>query len=478
MTSGRVIDLIAIREEISHLESTLRESEKPIDYFWQTAMYLREKESAAKEHLEWLKQQQKEQEELRARHARRPIPPELMDRILSYIPSFNMLEWDGRPTVYVEGLLPHAVYYPSLLLPYYQKPFSTKWTLRNIAKQRMKRTVLDEISLKQHIRLRAEVHSDNATSEILSDLRPLMSHPHQWKRLDIFVRRFIQYDFFDLFKPCLPHLEELNISSLWVTATRSVQCAPAASHLKTAKLRINAFLTSFETGILNSISSLTLGRIRANQWFKKDVFRKALIRLPSMLSQLPCLEELVIWTFLCDRDDLEGLPRVNSTSLRSLSVCGISDPDISLAFLNLFVDCRIDHITIKANIIQEAGELFSDARYVCISVSFKTVTRDLGLISIFNLYQGYVPGALYERPQNGSFPFPKMEVMKLRDIEIRDASEGDVLQLQSNILQTVRVRSDDPATRRISQLRIPRKVVTNACFGKELERYVPSLILG
>lgn len=58
-TFGRIIDSQAMKEEISHLETTLKELEKPMDYFWRTALYLREKELVARKRMEWLRMQQK-----------------------------------------------------------------------------------------------------------------------------------------------------------------------------------------------------------------------------------------------------------------------------------------------------------------------------------------------------------------------------------------------------------------------------------
>lgn len=166
-----------MKQEMSHLEMTLKELEKPMDYFWRTALYLREKELAAKKRMEWLKTQQKAQGELRSKHARGQTPPEVVDRVLSYIPTYNALHWGSSDAIVsVDGLLHPAVYSPSILLQYFANPFSSEWTLEDIARQKAKQTVLEEELLRKHLKLRVE------TSDT-SCLSPLMKYPHQWKTL-------------------------------------------------------------------------------------------------------------------------------------------------------------------------------------------------------------------------------------------------------------------------------------------------------
>ena len=86
-----------------------------------------------------------------------------------------------------------------------------------------------------------------------------------------------------------------------------------------------------------------------------------------------------------------------------------------------------------------------------------------------------IPKVLYERERDGNLAFPKMDRMELRDAQ--DLTENHILLLQIRLLQTVRIRFEDPTTRRIGHLCIPRNIVTNSQFQEELERYVPSLVL-
>lgn len=86
-----------------------------------------------------------------------------------------------------------------------------------------------------------------------------------------------------------------------------------------------------------------------------------------------------------------------------------------------------------------------------------------------------MPAVLYERKQDGSLTFPKIDQMHLRGV--RNVTEGIVLQVQNALLQTVLIRFEDLTARRLGHARIPREIVTSRQFQEELERYVPSLVL-
>lgn len=316
--------------------------------------------------MEWLKRQEEEQVELRVAYeafARGPtLPREIISTVLSHIPSSNEVRWKEKPTVYLDGLLPHAVLKPSLLLPHYEDPFHAEWTLEEIGKQTMKQTVLDDALLIKHTELRVETMWYRA----MSLLRPLMVYPHQWKKIDIRVDWFAMNNFIDVFGPCLPRLEELTIDSDRVTSSDAVTPFQG-SQLKKVNLLFSIFSAFPNAGVLDFVTSLTLNWDGSRRFRSDDAFKKALVDLPDMLSQLPCLQELSVWRMKCTSDDLAGLPRVASTSLRSLDVYGY--PDSSIAFLNLFSACHIDHVGISADILQEVERLFGDAQRVCIRVS-------------------------------------------------------------------------------------------------------------
>lgn len=241
---------MAIKEEISHLELNLKELEKPIDYFWRTAKYLCERQLAARKRLELLQTKRKVQEKLRAKHARGATPPELMNRILSYVPTFNKLEWDSEEIVYVEGLTPLIIHNPPLLSFYTRNPYETSWRLEEIARQGVKLAVLEEVSLRKHLKLRAR------TSNI-SDLRPLMKYPHKWMELEIDHGRLAMEEFIGAVESRLPYLEELRVTARYVTISGVIP-AVQSSQLKTVSLTFDFFSVfyMYNSGGLKSITNL------------------------------------------------------------------------------------------------------------------------------------------------------------------------------------------------------------------------------
>lgn len=278
---------MVINEEMSHLELTLRELEKPMDYFWRTALYLREKELAARKRMEWLKNQLKVQEELRLKYSRGRIPPEVVDRVLSYIPTTNELICeDFQGTVFVDGLLHPAVYNTFALIPHFRKSFSRKWCLVDLGGQKVKLAVLEEESLRKHLKLRVKRRDTRG-------LNSLMKYTQQWKTVKIHVPRRSIGEVFNALEPCLPYLEKLDARCL-VTSFTPVAPLPVFKNLKTVKLSFNFFPDIFNSGILNSITSLTLHAFSAVKISDGDVFKKALDDFPHMLSQLPCLSELTV----------------------------------------------------------------------------------------------------------------------------------------------------------------------------------------
>lgn len=140
-TFGRIVDFMAIKKEISHIEMILKESEKSVGFLWKTAPYLHKRVSASRERMDWLKRQEKEQEELRVAYkvftSGRIIPEEIISMVFSHVPTKNELAWDtwSWASMRVEGLLTHAVLNPSLLLHHYRKEFNAEWTLEDIGKQ-------------------------------------------------------------------------------------------------------------------------------------------------------------------------------------------------------------------------------------------------------------------------------------------------------------------------------------------------------
>ena len=70
-----------------------------------------------------------------------------------------------------------------------------------------------------------------------------------------------------------------------------------------------------------------------------------------------------------------------------------------------------------------------------------------------------------------------MKLLELIFCDDMRRDDIDILQLQYQLLQAVRVRFEDPTACEIGQLRMPRIVSTNAEFQEEIVRYVHSLVL-
>lgn len=303
------------------------------------------------------------------------LPPEIINKILSHVPTKNRLVWDGAPKVYVAGLLPHAIYDPSLLPPHYHDHNTSiprrKQTLKDIAKQKMSFSLLGEASLANQI----ELHVENCQD--FSTLRPFLTYPLRWKKFEMEVCDPNE-NFAGLFQPCFSSLEELKIYRISTRMLHSIafpRQKDTSSHLKAAYLSFRLFQRFFNTGLLNSITSLELGYIDERSFPDYDAFKGTVQNLPQMFSQLPYLYELNL-TGPIDRrnprfcDLVAGLPRVKSTSLHSLNVARSYGKE-TIGFLNLFSDCRIDYIAVEQHLLQDIEGIFSDVRHIRVRVSPK-----------------------------------------------------------------------------------------------------------
>lgn len=364
-TFGRVIDLFAIKDEICRLESLLTEAENSFGYFWRTALYLQEMMLTAQKGMKWLKRQETEQQMLRLKRACGPVALDITDRILSLVPTWNTLTWNGQQMVHVDGLLPHAIYNPSLLLPYYQRSFNSEWTLGKIAKQEMKWTLLEETTLENQIKL-----SIRGTIPFPDTIKSLMKYPHRWKCLDILFEKADTV--IDMFGFCLNRVEELYVFSMSGRGLDPSGVIPPSegTQLKSARLQFDDFSGFFNSGFLYSITSLRLDRVNVDRFRDHGTYEKTLDNLPHMLSQLPHLYELIMRMADDATCNLTRLPKVNSSSLRSLNIDGY-DTDNTIAFHRLFSSpgCSIQCVTVKQCLLPDIEELFDDIQHVIIKVS-------------------------------------------------------------------------------------------------------------
>lgn len=175
-----------------------------------------------------------------------------------------------------------------------------------------------------------------------------------------------------MFGPCLNRLEELCIFSIPDVNPNGIVLPSESTRLKSASLSCENFMGIFNSGLLNSITSLKLDNINIYDFCDRNTFHTTLNNLPRMLSQLPCLYDLVmkITDHVSPDHDLAKLPEVHSTSLRSLNIdaCNFND---NLTFLKLFSGsgCRIECITASEYLFHHLEEQFGNIRHFIAKVS-------------------------------------------------------------------------------------------------------------
>lgn len=240
------------------------------------------------------------------------FPREIIDMVLSFIPADNNVVWGDKVFIYVDGLLPHAVFNAPILLPHYVNHFSNDWTLQDIAKQGIKKSILEDDQLTNSIELRVK------TFRSTSGLRSLMEFPHQWKSLLVIVNPIPIDESIDLI---VERCEKLSLVSRSVPSSVPPEKSRTTRRsLKTIFLSFITLTAFFNRGLLSSILNLSLYGLDPSSFSNYDTFKNAVDELPRILSQLPCLNELKIDGLKGYRDDLDALPRVNSISLRCLYI--------------------------------------------------------------------------------------------------------------------------------------------------------------
>lgn len=294
------------------------------------------------------------------------FPREIIDMVLSFIPADNNVVWGDKVFIYVDGLLPHAVFNASILLPHYENPFSNDWTLQDIAKQGIKKSILEDARLTNSIELRVK------TFRSTSGLRSLMEFPHQWKSLLVIVNPIPIDESIDLI---VERCEKLSLVSRSVPSSVPPEKSRTTRRsLKTIFLSFITLTAFFNRGLLSSILNLSLYGLDPSSFSNYDTFKNAVDELPRILSQLPCLNELKIDGLKGYRDDLDALPRVNSISLRCLYIH--VDDAIAIPFLSLFSSCRVDcfklEIQVEGEKLREAERIVPHVRHIYIKVRTTT----------------------------------------------------------------------------------------------------------
>lgn len=362
-SKGRIVLLEVIRKEKLILKAQIEAVENQSE---QTDRKLNpnqeERRSFLQRQWQYLELQETKQKDYRSKYAelcRGPrIPREVINRILSFIPSNNKLKFPDLPSmtrvIFIDGLLPYAVLNPPLLLPYYERKLREDWTLADIARQEIKKTVLDEISLVTSIELRVE-----ETHTFTRD-HHLLRYPHRWKKL--LVRGTLRLEeLFSAFRTSPSSLKELTMLDGCFQATSTVPFE--FKSLETVWIHSNYLTTFFNASVQFSfLSKLTLN------WHCEEtgVSYTTIQELVRLLSLLTSLRDLEMLGFDYQESILSGgVPKVDCPSLRSLSLDGLGTCTIS----PLFSDCNIECIEVCYYQLAELEKNFPNVRKICISVS-------------------------------------------------------------------------------------------------------------
>lgn len=371
---GCIVHLPEIRRQLSDVEPSLKAAKDIMGHVWRTVDYLTERISSLedrKHHLEKLENEQTAHREKYTRLVRGSrIPRKTIQSIVSFVPSHNKLEL--KEEVCVDGILPHAVFNPSSILPYLDAPNHAydggskvrHGGLEDIANRRIDVSVLNDESLANSLELRAEIYSSPLENVIQVLRRNKALH-----RLKSLTVREPEYDTFVLDELMLawpPLLEELCIPS---EALIDKKFPPLQVDYDSLKV-LGVGYGHFQVVMLfrSSLTDLTLsGFCRAGN----------LGQLVHMLSQLVCLEYLCFCGRFGGKVNLDRVPKVKSSSLRSLEFW--YDSEIP----PLFSECHITRLVTSRSDLDEFSRFFPHVRDISVhwnnddvSISCSVCTKD------------------------------------------------------------------------------------------------------
>lgn len=293
-------------------------------------------------------------EEAQEEHHLPNLPTEIILQILSYSHSRSTqavnTEIPKAISVTAHGLLPFLILNPSLLFPPYcnyfgprptQDYFTTSLTMKTIKTMDMEIHILTVVGISSHIDLDVCIKHWQAVRDNRDSLFLLLQHSRRWKRLVLHFEILGHISqMLDTLSTCLPSLAELKLQC---AESGRVFTEPASSMAMDSSKQISfplyALPTLFDTGILDFVTKLDNSRFQESD---TGTLRSAMKSLPRILSSLPCLQVLSL--FICSVTYYEeyNSERVQSDSLRILSLCRIKRGQEP--FLALFSDCQIDTI--------------------------------------------------------------------------------------------------------------------------------------
>lgn len=308
-----------------------------------TTDYLRNRLSALENRMQCLEEKEQEQMAHRKKYSkisRGPsLPREVIQKILSHVPTRNYFKVEHLGELYVDGILPHVVFNPSSLLPYVpQIVLKYNW-LQDIANESINLTVLDDVSLVNTLELRAVTVRTSSVSKFIRLIRSTRAF-HRLKSLNIQISGSIDLDELVLMWP--PQLEDLSISCSQMISKNTTSYPFGCSPLKALEVAYDYFPVGIQ--FRDSLTKLALFG---------NCGEERLPDLADMLSQLVCLEELCLAGRIRDAklDELpdslsrfiylaksrranrncdvkpDESPKVISASLRSLNLINLGYPN-------------------------------------------------------------------------------------------------------------------------------------------------------
>lgn len=356
-------------------------------YLWPQVFRLHERFTFLQNQTEQLKKQEKEQMAHREKYARLVHGPrlskEIIHGIISLIPTDNRLVFqDYNHRAYVDNILPHAVFNPHLLEPYYHRErYNAAWTLEDIAEQEMSLDLLDDAFLWNDITLRINLREAlynlddwyylDELEDFVEFLR-LNKAPHRLRMVKV-DGKLVVNDFIRAFKHCIPHLEELKLDECKILEPISQNLTDLdCGSLKTVTVDFDSFPAFFSTGI----QFISLSHLILYSWVP-DLSDNSISNAVHMISQLPHLEELCMPCVRRESNSLDNIAKVKSTSLRSLNV------NDSPALFPLFSNCQIKCINMGSEYLKQSAMFFPDVRDIQtgVSSSIHNFFRDTDLFS-------------------------------------------------------------------------------------------------
>lgn len=303
-----------------------------------------------------LAEQEETQKKIRDyyRYQRLPkLPTEIIVQILSGFYSENYLntEIPNAISVLAKGLLlPHLI-----LKPYLALPSDTKLVLTDIDKQKMEISVLKNPDVLRSISLEVDIKDWEIVRDEEGILHVLMQDLSRWKKLQLFFRETKSVlPMIKTFGPCFQYIEELTTygyeSIIEMQSFPPYSVEPIATGpLETIKIQFCVLPALSNLGLLKQVKNLYLfgAGIRTFKAQNRNSFRTAMNQLPRILSDLTSLEFLRLINSYCDEDN--DLPKVRSSTRRTLELAREGGGFIARTFLALFSECPIETLDVDSN---------------------------------------------------------------------------------------------------------------------------------